>query len=198
MIAKTWNVSFETHRKGQRVMTTRMPSPVIPEGRIPRISRLIALAHHLERLVVTGVVKDYAELARLGHVSRARISQIMNLLLLAPDIQEAILFLPKTTLGHDPIKLKHLQSICLVKEWEKQRERWLALSDDHELFSTQTTPYFTSCSIDSKSNDDPLRSIITQAFHPLQRDFENVQSERSHSIQGMSGTLVSAEHQDAH
>lgn len=124
MIAKTWNVSFETHRKGQRVMTTRKTSPVIPEGRIPRISRLMALAHHLERLVVTGVVKDYAELARLGHVSRARISQIMNLLLLAPDIQEEILFLPKTTSGHDPIKLKHMQPICVEMDWGRQRERW--------------------------------------------------------------------------
>ncbi|MFO0815066.1 MAG: hypothetical protein U0796_17760 [Gemmatales bacterium] len=74
--------------------------------------------------MVTGVVKDYAELARLGMVSRARISQIMNLLLLAPDIQEAILFLPKTVAGHDPIKLKHLQPICLEMDWGRQRERW--------------------------------------------------------------------------
>lgn len=87
MTTKTWNVSFETQRKGQRVITTEKPSPALPEGRIPRISRLLALAHHLERLVVTGAVKDYAELARLGNVSRARITQIMNLLLLAPDIR---------------------------------------------------------------------------------------------------------------
>jgi hypothetical protein len=84
----------------------------------------MALAHHFERLVVSGVVKDYAELARLGMVSRARISQIMNLLLLAPDIQEEILFLPKTVEGHDPIKLKHLQPICLEMDWGRQRERW--------------------------------------------------------------------------
>ena len=58
-------------------------------------------------------MKDYAELARLGHVSRALISQIMNLLLLAPDIQEEILFLPKTVAGHDPIKLKHQQPSAL-------------------------------------------------------------------------------------
>lgn len=127
MIAKTWNVSFETQRKGQRVITTRQQSPALPEGRIPRLSRLMALAHHLERLVVTGVVKDYAELARLGQVSRARITQIMNLLLLAPDIQEEILFLPKTMKGHDRIKLRHLQPICLERDWGMQRERWLLL-----------------------------------------------------------------------
>jgi hypothetical protein len=43
-------------------------------------------------LIQQGVVKDYADLARLGQVSRARITQIMNLLNLAPDIQEPILF----------------------------------------------------------------------------------------------------------
>ena len=74
--------------------------------------------------VVSGVVKDYAELARLGHVSRARITQIMNLLLLAPEIQEEILFLPKTTTGHDPIKLKHLQAVALERDWGRQREMW--------------------------------------------------------------------------
>ena len=94
----------------------------------------MALAHHFERLVVTGVVKDYAELARLGMVSRARISQIMNLLLLAPDIQEAILFLPKTTSGHDPIKLKHLQPLCLQLDWERQRYTWNQLCSRHNSF----------------------------------------------------------------
>jgi hypothetical protein len=127
MIAKTWNVTFEKQRKGRKTITTDPLVPVLSPGRIPRISRLMALAHHFERLVVTGVVKDYAELARLGMVSRARITQIMNLLLLAPDIQEAILFLPKVTSGHDPIKLKHLQPICLEMDWARQRERWNAM-----------------------------------------------------------------------
>ncbi len=132
MITKTWNVSFETQRKGQRVITTELPSPALPQGRIPRISRLLALAHHMERLVVSGEVKDYAELARLGNVSRARITQIMNLLLLAPDIQEAILFLPKVMEGREPIKLKHLQPICLEMDWGRQRVRWARLSSSQK------------------------------------------------------------------
>ncbi|MFT3883624.1 MAG: hypothetical protein QM703_28745 [Gemmatales bacterium] len=114
MIARTWNVSFETRKKGSGGVTTRKQPPALPEGRIPCISRLMALAHHLERLLVTGMVKDYAELARLGQVSRARITQIMNLLLLAPDIYEEILFLPKPSKRHDPIKLKHLQGVALT------------------------------------------------------------------------------------
>jgi hypothetical protein len=85
------------------------------------------LAHHLEELVVSGAVKDYAELARLGHVSLARITQIMNLLLLAPEIQEEILFLSKTTNGHDPIKLRYLQAVALERDWGRQRERFRSI-----------------------------------------------------------------------
>lgn len=48
MITKTWNVSFEIQRKGQRVLTTEKPSHALPEGRIPRISKVMALAHHFE------------------------------------------------------------------------------------------------------------------------------------------------------
>src|ERR1035437_129673 len=61
---------------------------------IPRIARLMAIAIRFERLVRTGTIRDYAELARLGRVTRARITQIMKLLDLAPDIQEQILLLP--------------------------------------------------------------------------------------------------------
>jgi hypothetical protein len=93
----------------------------------------MALAHHLEQLVVSGQVNDYAELAQLGHVSRARITQIMNLLLLAPDIQEKILFLPKTVTGHDPIKLKHLQPITLEMDWLIQRKKWSNINSVHPL-----------------------------------------------------------------
>ena len=60
-------------------------------AQVPRITRLLALATKFEGLLQQGVVKDYAELARLGQVSRARVTQIMNLLSLAPDIQQQIL-----------------------------------------------------------------------------------------------------------
>ncbi len=59
--------------------------------RIPRITRLMALAIKFEAMVETGEVRDYADLARLGYVTRARMTQIMNLLNLAPDIQQSVL-----------------------------------------------------------------------------------------------------------
>ena len=67
---------------------------------------------------------DYADLARLAHVSRARITQIMNLLLLAPDIQEAVLLLPRTDGGRGPIGERQVRPICAVLDWRKQRSMW--------------------------------------------------------------------------
>src|SRR5712664_4225355 len=99
----------------------------LPPGRVPRVARLMALAIKLDGLVRRGVVHDYATLARLGHVSRARITQIMNLLLLAPDIQEQLLFLPDSLRGRDPIHLRRLQRIALLPDWNEQRPRWRRL-----------------------------------------------------------------------
>ena len=96
-------------------------------GRTARITRLMALAIHFDELLRSGVVADYAELARLGHVSRARVSQVMNLLALSPDIQEQILFLPRTQRGRDPIRERQLRPIAAVPDWRKQRRLWQAL-----------------------------------------------------------------------
>jgi hypothetical protein len=68
--------------------------PEILASRPARIGCLVALAHRFESLLRSGVVQDYADLAWLGHVTRARVTQIMNLLNLAPEIQEYLLFLP--------------------------------------------------------------------------------------------------------
>lgn len=95
-------------------------------GRIPRVAKLMALAIRFQTLLEEGTVADYAELARLSHVSRARITQIMNLLLLAPDIQEAILFLPPVERGRDTIKLSELQPVALEADWGRQRQSLLA------------------------------------------------------------------------
>ena len=96
-------------------------------GRVPRVARLMALAIRFEHLVRTSQVASYSQLARLGRVTRARISQIMNLLLLAPDIQEQALFLPRVLCGRDLIQMQHLQPIALEWDWGQQRRRWASL-----------------------------------------------------------------------
>ena len=120
-------VHFKHHGCGRKELAVGAAPPELPAGRVPRVARLLALAHRLDRLLRQGVVRDYAELARLGHVSRARISQVMNLLYLAPDVQEAVLFLPRTERGRDPIPLWRLQPIASTVDWKKQRTLWANL-----------------------------------------------------------------------
>jgi hypothetical protein len=100
------------------------------EGAIPRISRLMALAHRFARQLRDGEVGSMADLAARRGVTRARITQIMDLLLLAPDIQEELLFLPRTVRGHDPITLRRMRYVCATPVWEEQRARWREMHED--------------------------------------------------------------------
>jgi hypothetical protein len=78
----------------------------------------------MEDLCRRGEVTDFAELARLTMATRARMTQIMNLLLLAPDIQEEILYLPRSSGGHDPIREKAIRPIAAIPDFRKQRVMW--------------------------------------------------------------------------
>jgi hypothetical protein len=122
-------IHFRRAGRGSRKELVHGPAPTQPgPGRVPRVSRLMALAIRFASLVREGVVADYAELARLGHVTRARVTQVMNLLHLAPDIQEALLFLPRVESGRDPIILADLGPITAVADWKKQRQAWARLA----------------------------------------------------------------------
>jgi hypothetical protein len=103
------------------------PKPTRPRGRIPRVARLLALAHHFDELLKTGAVDTQAELAELAKLTPARVTQIMNLLALAPDIQEEIFFLPPVTEGRPSITERHLRQVLKTVVWSEQRERWAAL-----------------------------------------------------------------------
>lgn len=124
MITIERKVNFQNGQHTWKELREGEASPSVPAGRVPRVSRLMALAIRLDQLIRDGVVTDQAELARLGHVSRARLTQIMNLLCLAPDIQEALLFLPTTERGRDAITERDLRPIAAVADWRKQRRMW--------------------------------------------------------------------------
>ena len=96
-----------------------------PQGRPPRTARLVALAHKLEELVRSGAVQSYGELARLGYISPARLSQIMILAQLAPVIQEYVLFLSAHEDGI--ITELDLRKIAREPRWDRQR----AVFDKH-------------------------------------------------------------------
>jgi hypothetical protein len=66
-------------------------------------------------------------------MAAAMMSQILNLLVLAPDIQEALLFLPRTLRGRDPIHLRQLQPLAAVLDWEQQRNLWRELRATRRL-----------------------------------------------------------------
>jgi hypothetical protein len=105
-------------RRGGRPAKRKMaPEPAPP--RIPRITHLMALAIKLQDMVDRGEVRDYADIARLGFVTRARLTQIMNLLLLAPNIQEILLseVLPMQT----PIPERTLRAVVQMVLWEDQK-----------------------------------------------------------------------------
>ena len=90
-----------------------------PQERPHRIARILALAHRLDELARSGAVRDHGELARLGHVSPARICQFMTLLHLAPAIQEYLLFL--TTAETIPVTEHALRKIAREPRWDRQR-----------------------------------------------------------------------------
>jgi hypothetical protein len=99
----------------------------LPTARVPRVARLMALALRFNALLRSGPIASYGEMASLGHVTRARVCQIMNLLSLAPDIQEALLFMTRPARGRDPLILADLQPLAAIADWGQQRRRWRRL-----------------------------------------------------------------------
>ncbi|MCK6486560.1 MAG: hypothetical protein L6R00_20820 [Phycisphaerae bacterium] len=107
---------------GRQVVADAAPRvAAVSPGRVPRVSRLMALAIHFDRLIREGKVADQSELARLGHVTQPRMTQIMNLNHLAPDIQEKLLFLPRVTPGRETVHEKTLRGVAAEVDWSRQR-----------------------------------------------------------------------------
>ena len=130
VLTREWDVRFRRRGRGasKEFHTNQEPEEAAPQPvRLARVARLMALALRFEMLLRNGVVANYAELARLGHVSSARISQILNLLHLAPDLQEEVLFLTRQGHGRDPIFLARLQPIAEQFDWARQRRLWREL-----------------------------------------------------------------------
>jgi site-specific DNA recombinase len=98
-----------------------------PIARVPRISRLMALAIRMEKLTREGRVRTHGDLAEAGQISRSRLSQILKLTELAPAIQEQLLFLPKIISGRDRIHEYALRPIARMLDWEAQMKAFRAL-----------------------------------------------------------------------
>ena len=121
----TYALDFCASRRSQPESTaTFPPSPAdVNDSSVPRIARLMALAIRFDRLLRAEKFRDYAELARLGRVTRARMTQIMKLLDVAPDIQEQILFLPNLK----GLNERNLRPIVSRIDWNEQRRMFQKL-----------------------------------------------------------------------
>lgn len=81
----------------------------------------MALAIRFDRLIRERTVADQAP------VTQPRMTQIMNLLNLAPEIQEQLPLLPPVTEGKDPITERELRPIVAESIWRRQRANWNSL-----------------------------------------------------------------------
>jgi hypothetical protein len=108
-------------------------------SRIPRIARLLALARPIDDSVRWGMVCSYAAAARLGHVSRARMSQILALVNLAPDLQEQLLFLQRPSRGRTVPVLRQVVHVAAALDWAEQRQRWRRLQRTNQKRRPATT-----------------------------------------------------------
>ena len=131
MIKVKQKVRFTRSSAGRRRIVDKPAAAPTPMGRIPRVSKLMALAIRFDGLLRDGIVSDQSELARLAKVTQPRMTQIMNLLHLAPDIQEEILFLPDVASGRDPIHEKLLRPVAAEVAWGRQRKAWAQLKKQY-------------------------------------------------------------------
>jgi hypothetical protein len=116
----TYAVDFSNGRMqtSETPASGRQPLDKEEDGHaIPRIARLVALAIRFEGMLRDETIADYAELACLGGVTRARITQIMKLRHLAPDIQEQVLFLPNIR----GLNERNLRPVVRCIDWRDQR-----------------------------------------------------------------------------
>jgi hypothetical protein len=128
-----FEIAFQLHSGPRdRAHASETPWPE-GSGRLPRVTQVLALAIHFAEMIRQGEAKDYAELARLAGLCRERISQVMRLTYLAPDIQVELLYLPSTPTGRFPISETTMRRIANLLSWRDQRELWGRLQERHRL-----------------------------------------------------------------
>jgi hypothetical protein len=121
-VKTTKRLSMGRGARGKKVAAEVKPASPAVTGRVPRITKLMALAIKFDQMIRDGVVKDQADLARLGLVTRARVTQILNLLNLAGPIQERLLALSPICEGKDSVTERQLRPIMELGDWTAQQK----------------------------------------------------------------------------
>ena len=112
----------DTHKRRDAARVARVK--LAQSGRIPRISKLVALASRMQSMIESGQIETFHHLAEIGRISQPRMTQIMSLLNLAPDIQEELLYLPEVMVGRTTIHERLLRPLTTEVSWKVQRRMW--------------------------------------------------------------------------
>ena len=99
------------------------PEPPDPVRRPARVARMLAFGHRFQAAIDDGEYRDRAELARRLGITRARVTQLLDLTLLAPVVQEEILFLEAVD-SREPISERALREVVRYVVWSEQRAKW--------------------------------------------------------------------------
>ena len=112
----------EAHKRREAAKTARVT--LAQSGRVPRIAKLVALASRMQSMIESGEVESFQQLAELGRISQPRMTQIMSLLNLSPDIQEELLYLREVIQGKATIHERLLRPLTTEMDWKVQRKMW--------------------------------------------------------------------------
>lgn len=115
-------------RAGHRwKLTEEEPTPAPKPTRRPaRVAHMLALAHALQGAIDDGIYESRAEVARRFGLTRARVTQLLGLVLLAPDIQEELLFMEAVD-GAEPLSVRALRPLVTMATWAEQQQAWRTL-----------------------------------------------------------------------
>ena len=129
LVRKRHGRGFVLTEKPTRAQTR--PRPLLtfgPCGPNARLRSRPQRRHRARQLaaIERGDFRDQADAARYFQLTRARITQLMNLSLLAPDLQEQVLFL-ETVDGREPMSERDLRTVVGAGDWAGQRAQWREL-----------------------------------------------------------------------
>jgi len=116
--------------RSRSVALAATPPPPKPEPvrRPAKVARQLALAHHRQAAIDRGAVADRADVARKLGLTRARVTQLLDLLLLPPDLQDAVLALEAVD-GAEPMAERTLRAVAHAGTWAEQRQAFSNLTD---------------------------------------------------------------------
>jgi hypothetical protein len=126
-------IQFRLHPNSTTTVAAQNSASDNNAGHLPRVTQVMALAIQLQHMIDEGEAKDYADLARLSCLCRERVSQIVRLNYLAPDIQIELLYLPPSPGRRYPISEAAVRRIANLLSWAEQRREWARLKTFHRL-----------------------------------------------------------------